>query len=236
MNSIHFARKNFDYISYSFQVYMASISYELGRFFNTNISNTIEFWEYSSWCNWIFYKAIDRETRKYQPTLSFPWKISWNFSKKRESKDLINRWKITFQALDNKDHNFLELLDNENNPLELTYFKGRILLKYFGYLNLLCTKATRSVINYVPIGVKIVDGGLNFYFLLFILFYCFLFLFFSFLFLVISHAVTSVTIWWQSHKTDHGTWENRVESSRIKWHHTAWITHASLMSYTWSLG
>ena len=48
MNSIHFARKNFDYTSYSFQVHMASISYELGRFFNTNISNTIEFWEYSS--------------------------------------------------------------------------------------------------------------------------------------------------------------------------------------------
>ena len=56
--------------------------------------------------------------------------------------------------------------------------------------------------------VKIADNGLNFYF--YFLFY-FIFLFFSFLFLfleqlglgVISHAVTSVTTWWRSHKTDH---------------------------------
>ena len=84
--------------------------------------------------------------------------------------------------------------------------------------------------------VKIVDGGLNFYFSLFILFYSF----FSFLFLeqlrlgFISHAVTAVTSWWRSHKTDHRTWEKEVEGFRIKWCHTAWTTHASLMTYTWS--
>ena len=74
----------------------------------------------------------------------------------------------------------------------------------------------------------------HFYFILF-----FIFLFFSFLFLeqlrleFISHAVTSVTSWWCSHKTNHGTWEKEVEGSKIKWHHTAWTTHAGLMSYTW---
>ena len=50
----------------------------------------------------------------------------------------------------------------------------------------------------------------------------------------ISHAVTSVTSWWQSHKTDHETWENGVEGSGIKWHHITWTTHVGLMSYTWS--
>ena len=57
---------------------------------------------------------------------------------------------------------------------------------------------------------------------LFTLFY-FSFLFpFNFLFLeqlglgFISHAVTSVTSWWHSHKTDHRTWENEVEGSGIK--------------------
>ena len=88
--------------------------------------------------------------------------------------------------------------------------------------------------------VKIIDNRLNFYFSLFTLFYFILFLFFSFLFLerlglgFISHTVTSVTGWWRSHKTDHGTWENEVEGSRIKWRHTAWIIYAGLMSYTWS--
>ena len=50
----------------------------------------------------------------------------------------------------------------------------------------------------------------------------------------ISHTVTSVTNWWQSHKTDHETWENGVEGSRTKWRHTAWTTYAGLMLYSWS--
>ena len=38
-------------------------------------------------------------------------------SKKRECNELINKWEMTFQVSDDKDCNFLELLDNENNPL-----------------------------------------------------------------------------------------------------------------------
>ena len=79
-----------------------------------------------------------------------------------------------------------------------------------------------------------------FYFL-FSLYFTFLFiLLFIFLFLeqlglgFICHAVTSVTNWWHSHKTDHGTWENEVEGFGTKWCHTAWTTHAGLMVYSWS--
>ena len=72
----------------------------------------------------------------------------------------------------------------------------------------------------------------DFIFSLSFLFY-FTFLFsFNFLFLeqlglgVISHAVTSVTNWWRSHKTDH---EKEVEGTRTKWRHTTWTTHVGLM-------
>ena len=50
--------------------------------------------------------------------------------------------------------------------------------------------------------------------------FLFLFYFSIFLFLEqlgsgwIGHAVTLVTTWWCSHKTDHETWENLVEDSR----------------------
>jgi len=61
-----------------------------------------------------------------------------------------------------------------------------------------------------------------FYFLFSFLFY-FSFLFHSHVLFLkqlglgfISHAVTSVTNWWHSHQTDHGTWENGVEGTRIK--------------------
>ena len=88
--------------------------------------------------------------------------------------------------------------------------------------------------------VKIVDGGLYFIFPFhfILLFFYFYFLFFLFLEQLrlgfISHAVTSVTNWWHSHKTDHRTWENGVEGSGTKWYHTAWTTHAGLMLYSWS--
>ena len=58
-------------------------------------------------------------------------------------------------------------------------------------------------------------------FLYFTFHFYFLFdLFFYFLFLeqlglgLIGHAVTSVTTWWCSHKTDHETWENEVKGFR----------------------
>jgi len=59
---------------------------------------------------------------------------------------------------------------------------------------------------------------------IFIFSFHFILFFFYFLFLeqlglgFISHTVTS---WWQSHKTDYKTWENRVEGSGIKWHHNS---------------
>ena len=73
----------------------------------------------------------------------------------------------------------------------------------------------------------------SFYFILFC--FSFLFLFLEWLRLgFISHAVTSVTNWWRSHKTDHRTWEKEVEGFGTKWYHTAWTTHAGLISYSWS--
>jgi len=103
---------------------MVSVSYKLRKFFNTNISNTIKFWECPSRSDWSLHKAVDRETKKFQPTPTFLWKLSWDFSKKRECDDLINRWKMTFQASDDKGCNFLELLNNENNRSTLKMEHG----------------------------------------------------------------------------------------------------------------
>ena len=37
---------------------------------------------------------------------------------------------MTFQALEDKGHNFLDLLDDNNNPLKLTYPKDGTWLKF----------------------------------------------------------------------------------------------------------
>ena len=73
------------------------------------------------------------------------------------------------------------------------------------------------------------------YFILFFIYFS-IFLFLEQLGLgLISHAVTSVTIWWYSHKTDYETWENLVEDLRtdnvIQYEHhmlASWTTHGCL--------
>jgi len=145
---IHLESKIFDYSLYSFQIYTATILQDLRRFFNSNSDNTIEFWECPSYSNWILHKAVDKETKKFHPSL---WKLSWDFSKKRDCNNLINYCKMTFQALDNKEHNFLKLLDDEDKSLELAYSKSGMWLKYFGHSNSLCARASRAIVNHAPI-------------------------------------------------------------------------------------
>jgi len=62
------------------------------------------------------------------------------------------RWKMTFQVLDKKGHQFLELLNNDNKPLEPTYSKDRSWLKYFGHSTSLCTRVIRAIVNHASIG------------------------------------------------------------------------------------
>jgi len=57
-----------------------------------------------------------------------------------------------FQASNFKENHFLDLLDDDNNIIELTYVKERSWLKMIGHSNLLCMHATRAITNHAPIG------------------------------------------------------------------------------------
>ena len=59
---------------------------------------------------------------------------------------------MLFQASDDKGQHFLELLDNDLNPIELSIAKGGLWLKFFEHSNLLCTRASRAIVNHAPIG------------------------------------------------------------------------------------
>ena len=59
---------------------------------------------------------------------------------------------MTFQALDFKEKQFLNLLDSNNNIIELLYIKDRSWLKFFGHFNSLCTQALRVITNHASIG------------------------------------------------------------------------------------
>ena len=59
---------------------------------------------------------------------------------------------MTFQVLDLKSNQFLDLMDSDNKLLELSYIKGGLWLQNFSHSNLLCARATRAITNHASTG------------------------------------------------------------------------------------
>ena len=152
MDSIHTARKIFDSNFHPFQLHSAAILRELWDFFNSNPNNSIEFWECPSHLKWRFHHDVDKDSKLFHPILFYPCKISWDFCKKTDSDDIINQWKMKFQAFDRKGKHFLDLLDDDFNIIKPSYMKGGLWLQVFGHSNSLCACAMRAITNHAPIG------------------------------------------------------------------------------------
>jgi len=148
-DSLHTSQRIFDSSVYPYQIHAAAISKELRRFFIKSCNNSIEC---PSQCNWSLHKAVDIETKHLCSQPLYPCKSSWDFSKKSKCDNILSNWKMTFQASDLKGHHFLDLSDEDSNPLEPTYAKGGSWLKYFGHSNSPCTRVTRVIVNHAPIG------------------------------------------------------------------------------------
>jgi len=138
-NSIHAARKIFHDKFNPYQIHLTAVLCELQHFFAAGQENSIEFWECSSCLKWRLHKSVDKESKLFNLLSSLLSKISWDFCRKTDSNNIINLWKMTFQALDGKGKNFLDLADINNNTIKLSYIKGGPWLQAFGSSNSLCT-------------------------------------------------------------------------------------------------
>jgi len=138
-NSIHAAKLIFNSSSHSLQSHSAAILSKLQLFFNKSQDNSIEFWECPSCLKWRFHKDVDKDSKLFNPTPIFSCKISWDYCKKTDSDDIIKQWKMHFQASDGKGNNFMDLLNDDFNIIELSYTKGGLWLQAFGHSNSLCT-------------------------------------------------------------------------------------------------
>jgi len=150
-DSTHVARKIFKPSVHPYQIQSAAILSNLHSFFKCHENNSIEFWECPSCLKWHLHNEVNKETKTFNPTPLYPCKMSWDFSKKSESNDILKVWKMMFQASDLKGNQFLDLLDNDNNIIEPSYVKGGLWLKTFGHSNSLCACATRAITNHAPI-------------------------------------------------------------------------------------
>jgi len=151
-NSIHAVEKIFDSKLHPYQSHTIAILSELWHFFEANQENSIEFWECPSHLKWRFHNDAGKDSKSFNPTPSLPCKISWDYCKKTDSDDIINQWKMTFQASDGKGKHFLDLVDDNLNSIEPAYTKGGPWLQVFSHSNSLCAHATRAITNHTPIG------------------------------------------------------------------------------------
>jgi len=123
-DSIYAAKKIFDPLSHPLQIQAMAILEELRQFFSRDPNNLIVFWECPSRLNWYLHKAVNLEMKASNPTPIYPYKMSWDYSKKTECDNILNIWKMTFQASDRKGNQFLDLLDDNSCFIELSYIKG----------------------------------------------------------------------------------------------------------------
>ncbi len=150
-NSIHAAKKIFDYGSHPFQIHSAAILSELRSFFSSNNSNSIEFWECLSKLRWRFHHDINKDSKAFSVTPSYPTKLSWDFCKKSELHKLNKLWKMNFPSVGREGQPFLELLDNDLNTIKPSYVRGGPWLQAFGQSNSLCARATEQLPTMLPL-------------------------------------------------------------------------------------
>ena len=93
-----------------------------------------------------------QRNKEIQPCSYLPMQVLMGVWQKEKCDEILNNWKMTFQAFDAKGRQFLELLDDDIHPIEPSYSKGRLWLKFFGHSDLLCARASRAIVNYAPIG------------------------------------------------------------------------------------
>jgi len=115
---IHVAKKFFDPSSHPFQASAVAILSDPCQFFTNNQSNVIKFWEYPNCLNWNLHKEVDKDSKAFNLLPIYSCKTSWDYSRKIECNNMLNTWKMTFQALDGKGRQFLDLLDDNFNVIE----------------------------------------------------------------------------------------------------------------------
>jgi len=75
-NSIYVVKNIFNTVSHPYQSHAVAILSKLHCFFASNQYNSIEFWEYPSQLNWNPHKAVNRNSKSFNPLPVLPSKMS----------------------------------------------------------------------------------------------------------------------------------------------------------------
>ena len=141
----------FNMTIHPYQLYSIAISKDLKDCFNKNSINFILFWDCPSSDKWPPHLLVDKESIHLKMNPVLPSKLSWEFSRKKEYNSVICKWQMYFQASEYKGRNFLDLNNDNNQPICPAYSKGSTWMKCIGFFSVLCARVTRLIMNHAPI-------------------------------------------------------------------------------------
>ena len=115
----------------------------------------ISFWDCPNSDKWPSYLLVDKELKHLKINTVLPSKSSWEFGRKEKCNSIIYKWQMYFQASEYKRRNFLDLNDDNNQPIHLTYSKGSawLWLKHFGLSNSMLPDWLQIMLLLVNIGL-----------------------------------------------------------------------------------
>ena len=120
---IHTTKRIFNSLVHLYQIQSSTISRKLREFFRKDQYNSIKFWDCLSCNNWTLHYIVDKEIKKFDLISIFSYKSLWKFDKKNKYDKILNNLKMTFQALNAKGRQFLELFDDNLQPIKPSYSK-----------------------------------------------------------------------------------------------------------------
>ena len=64
--------------------------------------------------------------KKFNLIPIFLYKSLWEFDRKKNYNKILNNWKMNFQASNDKERHFIDLLNDEFNPIKPSYSKEEL--------------------------------------------------------------------------------------------------------------
>ena len=116
-DSLYATKRIFNSSVHPYQIHSAVISQELKKFFSKDTRNHIKFWDCSSKQQWPLHYSVDKETKNMVFIPLFPCKSSWDFYRKSKCNLILSQWRMLFQVADSKERFFLDLLNDNLNPI-----------------------------------------------------------------------------------------------------------------------
>jgi len=151
-DSIPAAETAMDTSLHSGQEHFIVVSKLLRLHFTTHPEGSLHFWDYPGDAKWSIQVDVHYDATRTQYPVEERMRTSIDALSQKNSKAYLDEWTTEFLRGETRGRNFLMINTEEHKAATPTYAKGGTWMSHLGHSISLCARATRAILNYVPIG------------------------------------------------------------------------------------